>query len=215
MALAGKVPKVFRRTWKRNGVPYVCYLLVLAFSCLAYLGVSAGSAKILNYLLSIITGGGLIGYAVMSWTYIRFHKACKAQGVDRKTFPYCGWFQPYGAWTGLTVELLMILFIGYTSFGPWDPIGFITYYGMLMIALVTFLGWKIWNRTKLVPSEEVDLVWVKPDVDRYEAELVLKPKSFWREIIDDLCPFRRQRREGNLGPEVRPEEMQERDGQSA
>lgn len=49
MALAGKVPKVLKRTWQRNGVPYVCYLLVLAFSSLAYLGISAGSAKILHH----------------------------------------------------------------------------------------------------------------------------------------------------------------------
>ena len=31
----------------------------------------------------------------MTITYIFFYRACKAQGVDRKTFSYTGWFQPY------------------------------------------------------------------------------------------------------------------------
>lgn len=31
----------------------------------------------------------------MSLTYVFFYRAVKAQGVDRNTFSYTGWFQPY------------------------------------------------------------------------------------------------------------------------
>lgn len=44
---------------------------------------------------------GLIDYIVMCITYIFFYRACKAQGLDRKTLPYTGWFQPYCAWIAL------------------------------------------------------------------------------------------------------------------
>lgn len=44
---------------------------------------------------SLITGGGIINYNVMAMTYIFFWRHIKAQGVDRSTFAYKGWFQPY------------------------------------------------------------------------------------------------------------------------
>jgi amino acid transporter len=43
----------------------------------------------------LVTAGGVINYLVMSVTYIFFFRACKAQGLDRNSLPYKGWFQPY------------------------------------------------------------------------------------------------------------------------
>lgn len=48
-----------------------------------------------DFASSLITGGGIINYNIMCLTYIFFWRAVKAQGVDRKTFAYTGWFQPY------------------------------------------------------------------------------------------------------------------------
>lgn len=38
----------------------------------------------------------------MSVTYVYFYRALKAQGVDRKTLPYYGRFQPYCKFSGST-----------------------------------------------------------------------------------------------------------------
>lgn len=44
---------------------------------------------------SKVTAGAFINYVVMAVTYVFFYRACKAQGFDRKTLPYYGYFQPY------------------------------------------------------------------------------------------------------------------------
>lgn len=44
---------------------------------------------------------GLITWAAISWTYIRFHKAAKIQGLDRNTLPYRAPLQPFLAYYGL------------------------------------------------------------------------------------------------------------------
>ncbi|KAG5645584.1 hypothetical protein DXG03_005722 [Asterophora parasitica] len=38
---------------------------------------------------------GLVNYAIISFTYIRFHKALKAQGIARESLPHKGFWQPF------------------------------------------------------------------------------------------------------------------------
>ena len=54
--------------------------------------------------------------------YIFFYKALQAQGYDRDTLPWKGFFQPYAAWIGLVWMVLIELFYGYAVFlkGHWD-----------------------------------------------------------------------------------------------
>lgn len=72
---------------------------------------------------------------------------------------------------------------GYSSFKPWSVDSFFTYYTMLILAPVLFIGWKLIKRTKLVKSTEADLVWERPVVDSYEATFVDPPVGFWREML--------------------------------
>lgn len=54
LALEGKAPKVFTRC-NRNGVPVYCVLLVLLLSLLSFLQVSNGSAKVLQWLVNLVS----------------------------------------------------------------------------------------------------------------------------------------------------------------
>lgn len=47
---------------------------------------------------------GLITWACILLSYIRFYHACKVQGIDRNTFPYKAPLQPYASYIGLTVS---------------------------------------------------------------------------------------------------------------
>ena len=94
LAIEGRAPKALRYCTK-SGVPLVCFGIVMVFPCLAFLQVSNGSNVVLGWLINLVTAGGVINYLVMSVTYIFFFRACKAQGLDRNTLPYKGWFQPY------------------------------------------------------------------------------------------------------------------------
>lgn len=178
LALEGRAPK-FLRTCTKNGVPIYCFCVVMCFPCLAFLQLGSGSATVLKWLINLITAGGLINYIVMTTTYIFFWRACKAQGVDRKSLPYTGWFQPYSAYLGLAWMIVMVTCYGYSSFKPWGVDSFFTYYTMLLLLPLTFGFWKLFRRTKFRSPLEVDLVWERPLIDAYESSLTEPPTSMF------------------------------------
>jgi yeast amino acid transporter len=118
----------------------------------------------------------------MCTTYIFFYRAVKAQGIDRRTFPYCGWFQPYSAYIGLVWMCLVVLFYGYSSFKPWSVENFFIYYTMLILAPILFIFWKVVKKTKFVKPLEADLVWERPVIDAYEETFIDPPVGFWTEM---------------------------------
>ncbi|CAG9941779.1 unnamed protein product [Clonostachys rosea f. rosea IK726] len=181
LALDGRAPKVLRYCNKK-GVPVYCFMVVMLFPFLSFLQVSNGSAKVLSWLTTIVTGGGLITFMIMSITFINYYKACEAQGVDRRTRPYYGWFQPYGAYIALTAQLIIALAYGYTSFAPWSVENFFANYTMQLLAPILFFGWKIFKKTKYIKPHEVDLVWERPMIETYENSIETPPVGFWTEM---------------------------------
>ncbi|KAI4717880.1 putative amino acid permease [Aureobasidium sp. EXF-10727] len=175
MAVEGRAPGIFKKTTK-NGVPIFSFAFVMLFPCLSFLQVSSGSNKVLTWLVNLITAGGIINYIVMTVTYIFFWRAMKAQGVDRKLLPYCGWFQPWSAYIGLAWMIMIVTCYGYTSFAPWS----------LLLAPVLFTFWKVLKRTKLQKPLTTDLVWERPAIDAYEATFLDPPNSFWNEMLGPL-----------------------------
>lgn len=182
LAVEGRAPRLLRKC-TRNGVPIYAFAITMLFPFLSFLQVSKNSAKVLTWLTNLVTAGGLIDYIVMCVTYIFFYRAVQAQGIDRRTFPYRGWFQPYCAWIGLVGESLIVFFYGYSSFTPWKVDTFFTHYAMLIVAPILYLVWKLIKRTKIVSPLEADMVWERPLVDAYEESQVVPPTGFWREML--------------------------------
>ena len=121
-------------------------------------------------LISLITAGGIISYIVMCVNYLCFYRALKAQGIDRTSLPYRGYFQPYSTWFALCFLVCVVTCYGYSVFLPGHfTVGkFFSYYTMIFSSIVTFVGWKIVKRTRFLSSTEADLVWERPEIDRYE-----------------------------------------------
>ncbi len=184
LAIEGRAPKFLRKCTK-NGVPIFCFLIVMIFPFLSFLQLSNNSAKVLTWLVNIVTAGGLINFITMCGTYLAFYKACKVQGLDRKTLPYCGWFQPYATWFALGFEIVVVFVYGYSTFlpGQFTVEGFFTYYTMVLLAPITFFGWKLLKRTHWRRAHEVDLVWDGPLIDAYEASFITPPVGFWTEML--------------------------------
>ncbi|KAL6160678.1 hypothetical protein ACJQWK_11806 [Exserohilum turcicum] len=184
LAIEGRAPKIFRKCTK-NGVPIYCFLVVMIFPFLSFLQLSDDSAKVLTWLVNIITAGGLINYIVMCGTYLAFYKACKVQGLDRRTLPYYGYLQPYGTWFALGFEICVVFVYGYSTFKPGNFTleSFFTYYTMVIVAPILFVFWKLFKRTKWLSPHEVDLVWDAPLIDAYEASFITPPVSFWTEML--------------------------------
>ncbi|OQO13216.1 hypothetical protein B0A48_01444 [Cryoendolithus antarcticus] len=191
LALEGRAPKILRHCTK-GGVPIWCFAFVMIFPCLSFLQVSSGSSKVLGWLINLVTAGGVINYIVMCVTYIFFWRAVKAQNIDRRTFPYKGWFQPYSAYIGLGWMLFIVFFYGYSSFRPWSVENFFIYYTMLILAPIFFFTWKLIKKTKIVTPMRADLTWERPTVDAYESTFLDPPVGFWTEIIQ-MVGIKRQK----------------------
>jgi amino acid transporter len=96
--------------------------VVLAVMCLSFLQVSAGSTVVLDWFINISTASQLVTWVAMSVTFIRFHKACKLQGVSMEEMPYRSRLQPYAAWYALSMSLIVLFINGYPVFlkGNWS-----------------------------------------------------------------------------------------------
>ncbi|KAK4555157.1 hypothetical protein LTR86_007923 [Recurvomyces mirabilis] len=179
LALEGRAPRLLRKCTK-SGIPIYCFAVVMVFPFLSFLQVSNSSVVVLNWLVNLITAGGIINYIVMMITYIFFYNACKAQDIDRRTFPYTAYFQPYSAYIGLAWMICIVTCYGYTSFAPWSVTSFFTYYTMVIVAPVLFFFWKFFKGTRFVRPLEADVIWERPTIDAYEATFAEPAIGFWR-----------------------------------
>ncbi|KAJ5381803.1 Proline-specific permease [Penicillium cataractarum] len=154
-----QLPQVFGRVTK-NGVPYVAVIAAWLFGPLAYLSLgSGGPAQAFTWLLNLSTVAGLIAWATLSFCYIRFHAAMKAQGLSRDSLPWKGPLQPYAAWVGFIGSTIITLVAGFPVFlkGNWNTSNFVASYIGIPIFIVPIIGWKLWHRTKYQRAATIDL----------------------------------------------------------
>ncbi|CAH0052283.1 unnamed protein product [Clonostachys solani] len=159
LALEGQAPK-FLRKLNKHGVPYMAVIVVMVLACLSYLALSSGTAKVLNWILNFCTAATMLNWAVMSFTYIRFHHAMKAQNIDKKSFlPVVSRLQPYAGYWAFFWSFFFLWVQGYAVFldGKWDVATFIFNYGIIGLATVIAIFWKIFKRTAWHKSKDVDL----------------------------------------------------------
>ncbi|KAH8884845.1 hypothetical protein GQ53DRAFT_751793 [Thozetella sp. PMI_491] len=188
LALEGKAPSVLAKC-TRAGVPIYCVFVVLAFALLGFLQVSNSAAVVLQWFINLMTASQLINYSVIAFTYIRFHKAMKAQGVSRDSLPYKGWGQPYAAWYAFSGCFVMTFVSGYTVFlpGQWDVTSFLFSYLMIGVFPVLFIGWKFIKGTRAYAPQEVDLVKNLEEIEEYQRTYVpSKPSNGFDRVLDFL-----------------------------
>lgn len=189
IALAGRAPRFLKKCTK-SGVPIYCFAIVMAFPFLSFLQVSNGSEIVLTWLTDLSTAAIVIDYVVISFTYICFYRACKAQGLDRSKLPYKGRFQPWSSYISCCWMTLVVLCYGYTCFEPWNIQNFFISYILVLLMPVLYVGWKIFHKTRFLRPKEVDLNWDSLQITAYEEALHASesPVGFWKEI-SQLIPF--------------------------
>lgn len=184
LALEGQAP-AFLKTCSKSGIPYYCFAVTMCFTLLSLLAISNSSAQVVSWLASLTEASQLIDYIIICVTYIFFYRACAAQGLDRDTLPYKGWWQPYCAYIGLAFEIAILGCYGYETFlpGQWDIGTFFSYYAMIFFDIIAYAVWKVWKKTSVVKPLEADLIWDRPVIDAYEASFKHPPASFSAEVF--------------------------------
>lgn len=111
LAHDGQAPGIFRHT-NAKGVPLWGVGLTSLFTVLAYMNVTESSSKVFGYLVSLVTVFGTLNWISLLVSYIQFTRGMKAQGLDRRSMPYRGPLQPYGAYLALGITCLVTFFNG-------------------------------------------------------------------------------------------------------
>ncbi|EGE08116.1 general amino acid permease AGP2 [Trichophyton equinum CBS 127.97] len=176
LALEGKAPRIFTRCAK-NGVPVYCVGIVLIIALLSFLQVSSSASVVLQWFVNLVTASQLINFSAITFTYIRFYKAMKAQGISRDSLPFKSRFQPYLSYYGFTGPFAMVFIGGYSVFlpGNWSLATFFFSYAMVAVFPLIFLGWKWLKRTKFLKPEEVDLIDGVDEIEEYTRNYVSTP----------------------------------------
>lgn len=140
-------------------------LVTASISLLTFMSCSSGSAKVFTWFQNLTTIASLFTWTSVSIAYIQFHKALKAQGVDRSTLVFRSPFQPFTAYFALFFFSIIILFNGFFTFGPFLRDDFITAYVGIPIYFTLYLFWKVFKRTKWVNPAEADIFSGKAALD--------------------------------------------------
>ncbi|TFK88698.1 dicarbixylic amino acid permease [Polyporus arcularius HHB13444] len=190
LAVQGQAPKVFARV-NRMGVPYASLFLCTAFCGLVFLNVSSSSARVFGWFVNLVSTFGAITWMCICYTHIRFMKALKAQGMSRDDLPYKAPFQPYGSWFALGATAIITLFKGFDTFMPFKVDTFITAYIAVPAFVLFYFGYKVYYRTSLIPSDRVDLITGKREIDeeedRFNKEQEMRgPRTKLQRIWDSL-----------------------------
>ncbi|PWY72980.1 amino acid transporter [Aspergillus heteromorphus CBS 117.55] len=182
LALKGHAPKLFLRTTK-NGVPYMCALLQIAVSCLAYLTCSNGAYTVFNWLLDLTSAGVLFSWGTIALNHIRLIQAFKAQGVSPRELPWHNTWSIYSSFFALFMCVLILFTGGFTVFttGNWSASSFISSYLDIPLVLVFYLGWKFFKKTKTVSLYEVPIQQALHEA-REDVENVPVKKSKWSRL---------------------------------
>jgi len=187
LANDGRAPKIFART-NKAGVPWPASLLVLSILCLAYMTVSKSTGVVFGWFLDLASIGALMNYSWMTLTYIRFHKACKAQG-RYDSLPFKGMFMPWGAYIALFFLVLVMFTNGFEVFikGNWNTQTFITSYFVIPYNIVLYaIGKFMYRKEQGIKSlMEVDLISDVQEIDEDEE---------WHKAQRKLNPMTRSQR---------------------
>ena len=186
LAVAGNAPKIFTRC-NRWGLPYYAVLASSLFAPLAYLDCSTQAGVVFNWFISLTNTAGYLSWIFCCILYLRFRKACDAQGVNP---PFRSRLQPYASWVALSTFTFLLLINGFTVFysGEFTVSGFFTAYVGILLFLILYFGHKFLvaaERTKawVHNSESVDLV---SGVAEVEADEELWTNQETSEKLDRL-----------------------------
>lgn len=189
MSLEGHAPKFFSHCTK-SGVPLYALCFSLSFCLLAFLQVNSSSAKVMNYLVYLVTCCQLINYGFTAVTYRHFYSALLKQGIDRNSLPYKGRFQPYTSYFAMAGTLFQLLAGGYTLFltGGWDVMWFFLDYGMIGFFILAFLFWKFVFKSKYVRPGTADLSLggLRDEIDDYEAMIVPREMGRLDKVVEKI-----------------------------
>ncbi|KAG1458647.1 hypothetical protein G6F56_006349 [Rhizopus delemar] len=156
LANDGYAPKFFTRV-NRFGIPIWSVLATCAIGCLAFLTSLFGSGVVFNWLTCLTSLAGLITWVSISITHVRFRQGYLSQGRSLSALPYVAPLFPLCDIIVIVIGTIIIFGQGYSTFiAPITASNVISSYIGLILAVVLYVGHKIWKRPGFVKNSEMD-----------------------------------------------------------
>ncbi|KDR68482.1 hypothetical protein GALMADRAFT_231150 [Galerina marginata CBS 339.88] len=190
LAASGNAPKVFLKT-SRRGLPYVSVMFNSLFALLAFMGTTSGSGRVFGWFANMTAVAGLLTWFGISFTYTRFYKGMKAQGINRADLPFASKLQPFAAWYSMISCLLISALSGWTVFlkGRWEADTFVTNYLPLALFPVLYAGARLYYKIPIKEPHEMDFI---TNIKEIEAENYDEDpprnriEAIWRYLVSEI-----------------------------
>ncbi|TCP27088.1 lysine-specific permease [Scopulibacillus darangshiensis] len=155
MANDGLAPRIFAKLNKR-GVPIWALIVTSLVGMLAFFASVFGDGAIYIWLMNSVGVTGFIFWLGIAASHYRFRKAYLAQGYSLSDLPYRSKWFPFGPIFAFVLCLIVLLAQDYQAFlgGGIEWGSVIAAYLGIPLFLVLWLGYKIKNKTKVVPLKE-------------------------------------------------------------
>ncbi|EKG14307.1 Amino acid/polyamine transporter I [Macrophomina phaseolina MS6] len=183
LAQSSMAPKFLGKT-NKGGVPWAALLFSNFFACIAFLSQSSNAGVLYEALITLSGVATFIVWAVIEWVHIRFRQAMKAQGQSIDALPFKALWYPYGTYACLAANVFLIFFQGYTAFlNPFSAQDFVINYILIPVFVLLVIVYKLWNKTKFVKLEEMDIYTGRREDLVHEAEIEeVKKRSIWYRV---------------------------------
>ncbi|OQE27338.1 hypothetical protein PENSTE_c004G03422 [Penicillium steckii] len=184
LAIKGHAPKIFLRTTKW-GVPYMCVLLQVAFSFLAYMCVSNDALTVFYWFVDLTAAGTLVSWITIALNHIRLLKALKKQGISPDRLPWHNPITKYSSWFAFISCIIILLTGGFQVFtkGNWDPASFVSSYLDIPLVLGAYGGYKLIRRTKIIPLQAIPIDQALEEAENDPENIpIVKSGGIWSKL---------------------------------
>ena len=155
MALRNQAPKFLSKVSKR-GVPYLAVCATGLIGALAFLTSIIGQGKVYYIFYNASAQTGFIIWLGIAMAHYRFRKAWHAQGHTLDELKFRAKFYPIAPIMAIVLSLVVIFGANYFVFQDFNWGDLLIYYGFFPAFVIIYLGFKFYNKTKIVPLKECD-----------------------------------------------------------
>lgn len=199
LAEQNQAPKILAYI-DRRGRPIVAISLASALGFFAFFAGSSWEETAFNWMLALSGLSSIFTWGSICLAHIRFRHGWKTQGHSLEELAFRSQPGVWGSWIGFTINVIVLIAQFWT--GAW-PVGyegitpagqadsFFQAYLAAPVVILSYLAWKLWYRTSIVRSHNMDLHTGVRDLNIPEliaeerAERAAWPR--WRKIYKFFC----------------------------
>ncbi|KAG4029939.1 hypothetical protein MFRU_014g02300 [Monilinia fructicola] len=199
LADQGQAPKILAYV-DRKGRPIVSIGVSSALGFLAYAADSGAQGTVLDWMLALSGLSSIFTWGSICLAHIRFRRAWRLQGHSLDELAFRSQPGVFGSWIGFLFNVLILIAQFWTGAWPTDYENmtalaqcrsFFIAYLAAPIVIVFYVGYKVWYRTSVMRSMDMDLKTGIRGLDlpaliaEERAEKASWPK--WKRIYKTVC----------------------------